>query len=171
MGTLAGAAFVCGCGVVTYYTRTSGLRTMVVTPPLVFLAGCAFAEVLTAARALPGRGADPGHAGNLGPLAVHRDGADRRGRDRPRLPADAAPQVSEPPAGTAPPLRPQLARQRERHVLRDRLDFLDGAEPELASLASTEATSSSGTDAPLVTPTVVTPSSQRSSTSPASSTR
>src|SRR6516162_3940239 len=46
-GTLAGAAFVCGCGAVTYYTRTSGLRAVVVAPPLVFLAGCAGAEVLT----------------------------------------------------------------------------------------------------------------------------
>ena len=32
-GTLAGAAFVCGCGAVTYYTRTSGMRAVVVTPP------------------------------------------------------------------------------------------------------------------------------------------
>ena len=47
LGTLAGAAFVCGCGVVTYYTKTSGLRMVVVTPPLVFLAGCALAETLT----------------------------------------------------------------------------------------------------------------------------
>jgi hypothetical protein len=46
-GTLAGAAFVCGCGAVTYYTRTSGLRAVVVTPPLVFLAGSACAEALT----------------------------------------------------------------------------------------------------------------------------
>ena len=46
-GTLAGAAFVCGCGVVTYYTKTSGLRMVVVTPPLVFLVGCALAETLT----------------------------------------------------------------------------------------------------------------------------
>jgi hypothetical protein len=45
-GTLAGAAFVCGCGAVTYYTRTSGLRAVVVAPPLVFLVGCAGAEVL-----------------------------------------------------------------------------------------------------------------------------
>jgi len=36
---LAGAAFVCGCGVIAYYTRTSGLRAVVVCPPLVFLAG------------------------------------------------------------------------------------------------------------------------------------
>ena len=47
-GTLAGAAFVCGCGVVTYYTRTSGLRTVVVAPPLLFFIGSALAEVLTA---------------------------------------------------------------------------------------------------------------------------
>ena len=47
-GPLAGAAFVCGCGAVTYYTRTSGLRAVVVAPPLLFLAGCAGAEVLTA---------------------------------------------------------------------------------------------------------------------------
>jgi hypothetical protein len=43
--------------------------------------------------------------------------------------------------------------------------------PQLASLPSTAVTSSSGTEAPLVTPTVVTSSSQRSSISPASSTR
>jgi hypothetical protein len=47
-GTLAGAAFVCGCGAVTYYTRTSGLRAVVVAPPLLFFAGAACAEVLTA---------------------------------------------------------------------------------------------------------------------------
>jgi hypothetical protein len=47
-GTLAGAAFVCGCGAVTYYTRTSGLRGVVVAPPLVFFAGSVCAELLTA---------------------------------------------------------------------------------------------------------------------------
>jgi hypothetical protein len=47
-GTLAGAAFVCGCGAVTYYTRTSGLRTVVVAPPLLFFTGAACAELLTA---------------------------------------------------------------------------------------------------------------------------
>jgi len=46
--TLAGAAFVCGCGAVTYYTRTSGLRAVVVAPPLLFLVGSACAEVITA---------------------------------------------------------------------------------------------------------------------------
>jgi hypothetical protein len=46
-GTLASAAFVCACGTVTYYTRTSGLRALVVAPPLVFFAGCALAQVLT----------------------------------------------------------------------------------------------------------------------------
>ncbi len=46
--TLADAAFVCICGMVTYYTRTSGLRALVVAPPLVFLAGCAVAQLLTA---------------------------------------------------------------------------------------------------------------------------
>jgi hypothetical protein len=47
-GTLAGAAFVCGCGTITYYTRTSGLRTVVVAPPLLFFAGSVCAEILTA---------------------------------------------------------------------------------------------------------------------------
>ena len=47
-GTLAGAAFVCGCGAVTYYTRTGGLRAVVVAPPLLFLAGSACAQLLTA---------------------------------------------------------------------------------------------------------------------------
>jgi len=45
---LAGAAFVCGCGVIAYYTRTSGLRAVVVCPPLVFLAGSVGAELVTA---------------------------------------------------------------------------------------------------------------------------
>jgi hypothetical protein len=47
-GTLAGAGFVCGCGAVTYYTRTSGLRAVVVAPPLLFFAGSACAQLLTA---------------------------------------------------------------------------------------------------------------------------
>jgi hypothetical protein len=46
--TLAGAAFVCGCGAVTYYTRTGGLRAVVVAPPLIFFAGSACAQVITA---------------------------------------------------------------------------------------------------------------------------
>jgi hypothetical protein len=50
-GMLADATFVCGCGVVTYYTRTSGLRAVVVSPPLLFLAACVCAEVLTASGA------------------------------------------------------------------------------------------------------------------------
>lgn len=47
--TLAGAAFVCGCGLVTCYTKNSGLRTVVVCPPLLFLAGAVCAQALTAA--------------------------------------------------------------------------------------------------------------------------
>jgi len=47
-GTLAGAAFVCGCGAVTYYTKTSGLRSVVVAPPLMFFAGSTCAELITA---------------------------------------------------------------------------------------------------------------------------
>ena len=47
-GALAGAAFVCGCGVITYYTRTSGLRAVVVCPPLLFLAGTVCAELIAA---------------------------------------------------------------------------------------------------------------------------
>jgi hypothetical protein len=50
-GTLADAAFVCGCGVVTYYTRATGLRAVVVCPPLVFFAGCVCAEVVTSSGA------------------------------------------------------------------------------------------------------------------------
>jgi hypothetical protein len=47
-GTLAGAAFVCGCGAATYYTRTSGLSAVVVAPPLLFFAGSVCAELITA---------------------------------------------------------------------------------------------------------------------------
>jgi hypothetical protein len=43
----ADAAFVGGCGVVTYYTKLAGLRTVVVCPPLVFLAGCICAGAVT----------------------------------------------------------------------------------------------------------------------------
>jgi hypothetical protein len=46
-GTLAGAAFVCGCGAVTYYTRTGGLPAVVVAPPLLFFAGSACAQLIT----------------------------------------------------------------------------------------------------------------------------
>jgi hypothetical protein len=46
--TLAYAMFVCGCGVVTYYTRASGLRAVVVSPPLLFLVGCVCAQAATA---------------------------------------------------------------------------------------------------------------------------
>ena len=45
-GTLAGAAFVCGCGTVTYYTRTDGLRAVAVAPPLLFFAGSACAQLI-----------------------------------------------------------------------------------------------------------------------------
>lgn len=41
------AAFVCGCGVVTYYTKAASLRTIVVSPPLIFLAGCVGAEAVS----------------------------------------------------------------------------------------------------------------------------
>lgn len=53
-GTLGGAAFVCGCGAVTYYTRTSGLRAVVVCPPLLFLAGSVCAQLVTAPSAFLG---------------------------------------------------------------------------------------------------------------------
>jgi hypothetical protein len=46
--TPAGAAFVCGCGAVTYYTRTAGLPAVVVAPPLLFFAGAACAQLITA---------------------------------------------------------------------------------------------------------------------------
>jgi hypothetical protein len=48
LSVLADAAFVCGCGVVTYYTKFAGLRNVVVCPPLVFLAGCICAKAATA---------------------------------------------------------------------------------------------------------------------------
>ncbi len=46
---LADAAFVCGCGVVTFYTKVPGLRIVVVSPPLIFLAGCLCAKLMTSA--------------------------------------------------------------------------------------------------------------------------
>ena len=40
--------FVMACGLVACYTRASGLRGLVVCPPLAFLAGSVLAQLLTA---------------------------------------------------------------------------------------------------------------------------
>jgi hypothetical protein len=45
---LGDVIFLMACGAVTRYTRPSGLRTVVVSPPLTFFAACVFAQVLTA---------------------------------------------------------------------------------------------------------------------------
>ena len=44
----ANAMFVMTCGLVACYTRASGLRKLVVCPPLAFLAGTVLAQLLTA---------------------------------------------------------------------------------------------------------------------------
>jgi uncharacterized protein DUF6542 len=49
---LADAIFVMACGLVACYTRASGLRGVVVCPPLAFLAGSVLAQLITAADAL-----------------------------------------------------------------------------------------------------------------------
>jgi hypothetical protein len=46
---LADAMFVMTCGLVACYTRVSGLRGVVVCPPLAFLAGSVLAQLITAA--------------------------------------------------------------------------------------------------------------------------
>ena len=48
---LADATCVMACGLVACYTRASGLRGVVVCPPLTFLAGCVLAQAITAADA------------------------------------------------------------------------------------------------------------------------
>ncbi len=48
-GVLADVTFVMACGLVTCYTRVSGLRGLVVCPPLAFFAGSVLAQILTAA--------------------------------------------------------------------------------------------------------------------------
>jgi len=45
---LADVIFVMTCGLVACYTRASGLRGVVVCPPLAFLAGSVLAQLLTA---------------------------------------------------------------------------------------------------------------------------
>jgi hypothetical protein len=45
---VADAIFVISCGVVAYYTRAKGLRSVMVCPPLVFLAGAVCAQLITA---------------------------------------------------------------------------------------------------------------------------
>jgi len=44
----ADVMFVMTCGVVTCYTRVSGLRAVVVCPPLAFFAGTLLAQLITA---------------------------------------------------------------------------------------------------------------------------
>jgi hypothetical protein len=48
---LADAMFVMACGLVACYTRVSGLRGVVVCPPLAFLTGSVLAQLITAADA------------------------------------------------------------------------------------------------------------------------
>ena len=48
---LADVMFVMTCGLVACYTRVSGLRGLVVCPPLAFLAGSVLAQLITAADA------------------------------------------------------------------------------------------------------------------------
>ena len=45
---VADVMFVMSCGAVTCYTRVSGLRAVVVCPPLAFFAGSVLAQVITA---------------------------------------------------------------------------------------------------------------------------
>jgi len=45
---LADVMFVMACGLVACYTRASGLRKVVVCPPLAFFAGSVLAQLLTA---------------------------------------------------------------------------------------------------------------------------
>ena len=47
-GLLADVMFVMACGLVACYTRASGLRGVVVCPPLAFFAGTVLAQLLTA---------------------------------------------------------------------------------------------------------------------------
>jgi len=47
-GLFADVLFVMTCGLVACYTRVSGLRGVVVCPPLAFFAGSVLAQVLTA---------------------------------------------------------------------------------------------------------------------------
>jgi len=49
---LADALFMMSCGLVAWYTKSSGMRLLVVCPPLVFLAGTIAAQVITASGAL-----------------------------------------------------------------------------------------------------------------------
>jgi hypothetical protein len=44
---LAGLAFVAGCGVVAWYTRSDALLTVVVSPPVVFMIALVGTELLT----------------------------------------------------------------------------------------------------------------------------
>jgi hypothetical protein len=47
----ADVVFVMGCGLVTYHAKPSGLRHLVVCPPLVFFAACACCQAIVSAGA------------------------------------------------------------------------------------------------------------------------
>src|SRR5712671_4861983 len=81
---LADAIFVMACGLVACYTRASGLRGVVVCPPLAFLAGSVLAQLITAADAFA---AATGILVTLGTSApwLFRHGADHGDRARPWL--------------------------------------------------------------------------------------
>ena len=157
--------FVMTCGVVTCYTRVSGLRAVVVCPPLAFFAGTVLAQVLTAPDTFS---AAEGILVTLGSsalwlftgtalvvaIALGRGYRPERARDtaaqqpargaegRLAVPVGARSGAARGLGGVSRPgaVRrrgsggTELARERERHVLLHRLDFLHGAEPVAGEL-------------------------------------
>jgi len=52
--TLAYGLFMMSCGLVAWYTKSSGLRMLVVCPPLAFVSGSVLAQIITAGGLLVG---------------------------------------------------------------------------------------------------------------------
>jgi hypothetical protein len=173
-GELADAVFFMAASLTAYYVRPSGLLPVVVSPPLLFFVACAAEKTLTS----PGRAgaivaALAGSAGwLLAGMGLTVVIALLRG-----LPSEVRALILSLRSLSHGPNDPRGSYFRSSRGSWNAMRSLTAStsttspNPSAASFSSTPLTSSSGTEAPLVRPTVLALSSHRSSTSPASSTR
>lgn len=181
---LADAVFFMASSLTAYYVRPSGLLPVVVSPPLLFFAACALEKALTSSGLVAAFEATVAAlAGSTGWLFAGTGLtvaiALLRG-----LPSEVRALIlSLRSLFPARPHRPHRPHHRHLSYFRSSRGSWNAIRsltastsstslnPSPASFSSTPLTSSSGTEAPLVTPTVPALSSHRSSTSLASSTR
>jgi Domain of unknown function (DUF6542) len=165
-GELADAVFFQATTLTAYYVRPGSLLPVVVSPPLLFVVACAAASVVASPGVADGslegalaRAAWWMLAGMALTVAIG-------------LLRGLRAEVLALLACCGWPLYLRSSRGSWKDIFSLTASTSSTApKPSAASFSSTPATRSSGTEAPLVTPTVVASSSQRSSISPASSTR